>query len=270
MAQTYNLLGLAQTWTGDIVKGARQQQRAIDLFRLLGDKKGLISTLPSTGLSVCPAIYETEFMVMRKLEECERDAREAVELARQIDWPAGEAFAEASRGILLASIGQFGRGLAHVHKGLQIAMEIDHQQWICNAHCESGHIYVLMLEPALALRHLDTGWSLAKTLGETWFMESICAYQVLAYLQTNHHQQAEATLQAVMPRGQEPRTWSERRLGLGMGRAGPRARGATGRPTDRRAIDRNRAGRVATSTYPADSPALETQGRGACGLETLR
>jgi DNA-binding CsgD family transcriptional regulator len=212
MAQTYTVLGLAQTWTGDIVQGAQQQQRAIALFRALGDKKGLISTLPSTALSACPAIYETVFMVVRELEECERDAREAVELARQIDWPAGEAFAESSRGVLLASIGQFGRGLAHVHKGLQIAMEIDHQQWICNAHCELGQIYVLMLESALALHHLETGWTLAQTLGSAFFMDSILAYQALAYLQTGQRKQAEATLRAAMPREQEPRTWSERRL----------------------------------------------------------
>ncbi len=118
MAETYALLGMAQAWTGDIVKGAQQQQRAIALFRELGDKKGLISTLPTTSLATSPAANETVFVVVRSPEEGERDAREAAELAREIDWPGGEAFAEICIGSLLASIGHFGRGLAHVHAGL--------------------------------------------------------------------------------------------------------------------------------------------------------
>lgn len=211
IAETYALLGMAQAWTGDIVQGAQQQQHAIALFRELGDKKSLISTLPTTSLETSPAANETVFVVVRDLEVCERDAREAAELAREIDWPAGEAFAEVCTGSLLAGVGQFGRGLAHTHKGLQIAQEIDHQQWICNAHCCLGQIYVLLLEPPLALRHLETALPLAKTLGSAWFMDSILAYQALAYLQTGQHKQAEAVLQAVMVDPQEPRRLSERR-----------------------------------------------------------
>jgi DNA-binding CsgD family transcriptional regulator/Tfp pilus assembly protein PilF len=212
MAETFDLLGMALAWMGNNVKGSQQHERAIALFRLLDDKKGLASLLPNVTLSTCPIVNETVFVVVRSPEECERDAREAAELARQIDWPAGETFAELCTGILLASIGQFGRGLVHIHKGLQLAVEIDHQQWICNAHCESGQMYVLMLEPALALHHLDTGLPLAKALGSAYFMDTIRAYQALAYLQTGQCKQAEAALQAAMPQEREPRTLSERRL----------------------------------------------------------
>ncbi len=211
MAETCALLGMAQAWTGDLVKGAEMQQRAIALFRLLGDKKGLASTLPTTSLATDPAVAETVFVVVRDLQECERDVSEAAELARQIDWPAGEAFAEVCSGSLLGSTGQFSRGLAHVHKGLKLAMEIDHQQWICNAYFALGQIYLLMLEPTLALRHLETGLPLAKALGSAWFLDSILAYQALAYLQTSQLAQAQATLQTAMPREQEPRNMSGRR-----------------------------------------------------------
>jgi len=93
-----------------------------------------------------------------------------------------------------------------------MAMEIEHQQWIVGAHCDLGQIYVLMLEPAMALRHLDTGLLLAKTLGSAWWVDTLGAYQALAYLQTGQHKHAEATLQAAMTDPQEPRTLSERRL----------------------------------------------------------
>jgi DNA-binding CsgD family transcriptional regulator len=43
-------------------------------------------------------------------------------------------------------------------------------------------------------------------------MDTIRAYQALAYLQTGQWKQAEAALQAAMPQEREPRTLSERRL----------------------------------------------------------
>jgi DNA-binding CsgD family transcriptional regulator len=212
MAETFDLLGMTLAWTGNLVQGREQHERAIALFRLLGDKKGLISTLPNGNIGISPAVAETVFVVVRSPEECERDALEAVQLARQIDWPAGEAYAELTAGAQLASFGQFGRGLAHAHTGLQMAMEIEHQQWTVAAHCDLGQIYVLMLDPARALRHLDTGLPLAEKLGSAWWIDSLRAYQALAWLQASHRKQAEATLQAAMTREQEPRTLFERRL----------------------------------------------------------
>jgi DNA-binding CsgD family transcriptional regulator len=163
-------------------------------------------------MNSCPALAEAVFVVVREVEECERDLAEAAVLARQIDWPAGEAYAELSTGLLLASFGQFGRGLAHAHKGLQMAIEIEHQQWILGAHSILGQIYVLMHESALALRHLDIGLPLAEKLGSAWWMGSITVCQALAYLLEGQRKQAEAGLRAVMPREQEPRTLTERRL----------------------------------------------------------
>lgn len=212
MAETFDLLGQALAWNGNLVNGIQYHGRAIALFRLLGDKKSLISTLPNASMNSCSALAETVFVVVREPEACERDAAEAAQLARQIDWPAGEAYAELSTGLLLASFGQFGRGLAHAHRGLQMAAEIEHQQWIVGAHCNLGQIYVLMLEPALALQHLDTGLPLAEKLGSAWWMGSIRVCQALAYLLEGKGKQAKAALQAVMTREQEPRTLTERRL----------------------------------------------------------
>jgi DNA-binding CsgD family transcriptional regulator len=217
MAETFDLLGQAMAWNGNLVKGAQQHGRAIALFRLLGDKKGLISTLPNAAMNSCPALAEAVFVVVREVAECERDLTEAALLARQIDWPAGEAYAELSAGLLLASFGQFGHGLAHARKGLQMAIEIEHQQWILGAHSILGQIYVLMLEGALALHHLGAGLPLAEQLGSAWWMGSIGVCQALAYLLEGKGQQAEARLRAVMPQDQEPRSLLERRLAWAWG-----------------------------------------------------
>ena len=211
MAETYDLLGMALAWTGDLVEGRQQHERAIALFRLLGDKKSLVSTLPNASIGSSPATAETVFVVVRAPDACERDLAEAVGLAREIDWPAGEAYAELTAGLVLASFGQFGPGLAHARRGLQIAMEIDHQQWIVAAHANLGQIYVLMLQSDLALRHIATGLTLAAHLGSAWWLDSLSAYQALASLLEGRHQQAASSLEAVMPRAQEPQTLSARR-----------------------------------------------------------
>jgi DNA-binding NarL/FixJ family response regulator len=216
MAGTFDLLGMALAWTGDNVSGAQRFQRAIALFRQLGDKRSLISTLPNANLVACPAVNETALVVLRPPEECERDLAEAALLAREVDWPAGEAYALFTGGLLLAGFGQFGRALAHAQKGLQIALEIEHQQWTVGAYCALGQIYVLMLEPALALSHLDTGLPLAEQLGSAWWIGTLRAYKALAYLLQGHSKHAEATLQAAMPRNPGdlpvPRTLIERRV----------------------------------------------------------
>jgi DNA-binding CsgD family transcriptional regulator len=217
MAETYDLLGMPLAGTGDLVDGRRQHEQAIALFRQLGDKKGLTSTLPNASVAVSPAVAETVFVVVRSPQEVERDGAEAVALARQIDWPAGEAYAELTLGVLLASFGRFGRGLAHAHRGLQIAMEIEHQQWIVASHSQLGQIYALMLEPVLALRHLETGLPLAEQLGSAWWVDSIRAYQALAYLLEGNHQQAEVALQTPVSRMQEPWTLTKRRLAWASG-----------------------------------------------------
>jgi DNA-binding CsgD family transcriptional regulator len=157
-------------------------------------------------------VAETVFVVVRNPEECERDTTEAAQLSRQIDWPAGEAYAEITAGVTLASFGQFGRGLAHTLEGLEMAREIEHQQWIVAGHCQLGLIYLYMLEPALALHHLETGLPLAEHLGSAWWMDSLRAYQALAYLIEGQNKQAEASLQARVAREQAPRTLTERRL----------------------------------------------------------
>jgi DNA-binding CsgD family transcriptional regulator len=117
---------------------------------------------------------------------------------------------------LLAGIGLFDRGLAHMHKALETALEIEHQQWITGARCLLGQSYVLMLASALALRHLDAALPIAETLGSAYWLDTLRAYQALAYLLEGRLKQAEAALQAVKPRETrtlwEPHTFSERRV----------------------------------------------------------
>ncbi len=71
-------------------------------------------------------------------------------------------------GGVLACFGQLGRGLAHAQRGLRLAMEINHQQWIAGAHDALARIYLSLLAPEQALSHAEAGLEAARELGSAF------------------------------------------------------------------------------------------------------
>ena len=212
MAETRDLLGMAHGLSGDFVNGVLHYGRAIELLRVLGDRKTLISSLVYRATYASPYASEESFTVNWSLADCERDGAEALRLAREIEWTVGEALVELVSGNTLASFGQFGTGLARGQRALRIATKIDHQQWIAGAHAGTAYIYLLMLAPEQALLHTEPGLALTQQLGSAFWIAKLVSYKALAYLLLGQLPQAEATLQAVLPPTQLPRLWPERRL----------------------------------------------------------
>jgi DNA-binding CsgD family transcriptional regulator/tetratricopeptide (TPR) repeat protein len=212
IAETLDLLGMAYGIYGDGINAVKHFGQAVELFRALGDYRGLINSLVSRAVFASPAQDEVVFTASGNPAECERDAAEARSLAHQMDWPADEAYSALGSGIVTAYFGNFGLGLALAKQALRVATEIEHQQWMAAAHCSLGAIYVLMLEPALALQHLEAGLPLAQQLGSAWWIGNIVSYRALAYLLKGELTRAEEALRALMPPEQSPRNSPERRI----------------------------------------------------------
>jgi DNA-binding CsgD family transcriptional regulator len=136
--------------------------------------------------------------------ECERDVVEALQLAREIEWAPGEAFAEIMYGGTCASFGQLGAGLAHANRGLHLAMQIDHQQWIVGAHEALARIYLSLLAPDQALSYVEVGLEAARALGSALWVASLTAVQIQAYTMQGRPQPAEAALQGVLSWAENP------------------------------------------------------------------
>ncbi|GAC1348585.1 MAG: hypothetical protein NVSMB27_16880 [Ktedonobacteraceae bacterium] len=217
MAETLDLLGVANAMYGDAVSAVNWYGRAIELFRALGDTKGLSSSLAIRSTLTSRGYSEPVVVVSWRPEQCERDSLEAVRLAHQIGWSAGEAFAEQCAGLVYASFGNFGQALAHAQQALRIATEIHHPQWMAAVHDTLGQIYVLLLEPTLALQHLGVGLSFAQQLGSAWWIGNIVTYQALASILEGKLTQAEALLSAMLPCEQQPRNLAERRMAWAWG-----------------------------------------------------
>ncbi len=217
MAETFDLLGMANGIYGDIVKALEQYDRAISLLRDLSDQQGLISSLASRVSYASPYLAETTYSVHERLESCFRDITEGLSLARQVDSLTAQTYVEFSAGGALASFGELGRGLAHVQESLRIATEIKHTQWMAAANFTLGHVYILLLEANLAVQALETGLLLASDIGSAWWIGNITAYLARAFLLQGALPQAEAALKAVMTGSQQPANAPERRMSWAWG-----------------------------------------------------
>jgi DNA-binding CsgD family transcriptional regulator len=210
MAATLDLLGMAAMQHGDQIASCREYQNAIRLFRRLDDKRGLLSALIPAGNTVSWA--ETVRVPSQSRAESQRMLQEALELARQIGWAAGEAFAEWGLALCLADGGVFGDALLHANTSLQIASEIGHRQWITAAHYALGHIHLLLLQADPAILNLERAFTHAKELGSAWWTGHSAADLVNAYVLPGELGQARSLLASISPTMKGHLTLAERRL----------------------------------------------------------
>ena len=210
MAATRDLLGMANLQHGDQIGSYNEYEHAIQLFRKLDDKHGLISSL--TVASTTSYWDDTDLVPAQSPLENQRMATEALELARQIGWNAGQAFAEWSLSLGLANRGLFGEALTHASESLRIAAEIEHRQWSAGARYALGHIYVLMLQADLATQNLEAGLSLARELGSAWWIGNMTTDLVMAYLLNDEVGPAQSLLDSVLHAKDGHRMMVERRM----------------------------------------------------------
>lgn len=217
MADTLDLLGMANGLYGDMQSSVEQFGRAIELYRSLSNSAGLSSALTSRAMFSGGANSGPILSAPRSFEACARDLAEALGLARQLDWSAGQAYAEYTAAQVFEVFGELGAALTHAQAALQIALSIEHRQWSVAAYKALGRIFVAMLAPDQAITYLRTGLAQARALGSDVFIGEISDSLALAYLLKHDLAQAEATLAAALPRDQRPRSLAERRMTLAWG-----------------------------------------------------
>ena len=212
MAETLDLLSMAHGLHGDVVSAVDYLSQAIDLFRSQSNTPALTSALASWAVWSGPALVETTFSALGTPAVCLREATEALSLARTIEDYAAQAYANVMMAWWLAGFGDFGAALTHAQKALHIASEIGHQQWMAATYCVLGRLLTLMLDPTQAIQALETGLSLAHTLGSAWWIGNIRTHLVLAYLLRREHAKAKAVLEGAMSADVQPRHLAERRM----------------------------------------------------------
>lgn len=232
MAESLDLLAISHGLIGDRVKSVAMEERAIALFRDLHDDEGLCSVLATRALQMTLEANETTYHALHPADEVLRDAAESVRLARQIGSLPAQAFTEITLSYAHAYGGDLGYALAHSHEALRIATAIEHRQWMAFASQATADIYLALRQSAQARATLDAGLGFARDVNSGIMMGFLAALLALAYLLERDLPHAEATLSAVMPREQRPRTLAERHVAWAWGELAL-AQGAPARALER-------------------------------------
>ncbi len=229
------------------MRAAECYERALALFRSLGDPRGVVSAL--SILAEMGAEHPGAPIVTRDsvAERSISRAEEAVALARSIDWAPGEAYALSALVLCLLSQGQYGAALRAARSALTIADEIDHHQWMIAARVVLANVYFEILAPKLAQAELEQARSLAESLGSPYWSSIIAVLRAWGFLQQGEFERAASLLSP--PDNAEEREFD--RLRLSALRTEIELALATGKPEEALTII-DRFVEFATSSLPRD------------------
>jgi DNA-binding CsgD family transcriptional regulator/predicted negative regulator of RcsB-dependent stress response len=183
IAHTLDLLGMTGFLSGDVQMGTRYYEQAIPLLQEIGDRQRLstcLATLASQAGDLdcfipAPMTRESAFWIRR--------GEEAVAVAREIGWPAGEAYALALLCELTAAQGDFGRAVQQAEAARAIAERIGHRIWTIQSHCKLGRVWVELLDARRAAAELEHALVLARLSGSRLWIAVVAS--VLASLEVS-------------------------------------------------------------------------------------
>ena len=194
IAESLDLLGIASYLSADLPGSMACYERAVALFRQLDDRPGLVSSLAM--LATRGGGFELGSMTSdaAMVAAGVRDGEQAVRLAREIDWRAGEAFARLQLATVLVVPGDYAPALNAARTALRIAEEIEHTQWQAGAHCTLGQVYLDLLALPTARRHLERALQLAREIRSTFWVQMATGCLAWAYVLGRDFARADGVL----------------------------------------------------------------------------
>lgn len=211
IAESYDLLGMCSIFEGDTFLCAQYYKRAIDLWRELDDLRGLASS--QISYAFLHRNYDTDLVVTEtSFDESVPSMFAALQRTQDIGWRAGESFTLWLLGISYASQGQYVRALAYAERGLEIAQEIQHHQWIAGALCAVGAIHAELLDAEYAQIHLEHGLKMARSLNSMYWTRMLQGWLGIALVGQGKLDAAHAVLDNGFDEQTPMATISQRRL----------------------------------------------------------
>jgi class 3 adenylate cyclase/tetratricopeptide (TPR) repeat protein len=209
-AGTLDLMGMANLIGGDMVAGDGYYGRAINLFRELDDQQGLVSSLTAAGMSGGGAGSVGTSLPAITLSEGISRGLQALQLAQKIGWPAGESFAMWSLAQSYGAQGRFTQALEYGREALQVAVDIEHLQWMAGSHDVLGRLYVELVAMQKAQEHFREAVRLAHEVGSQNWVRVARSGQAMTLLLTGELEEAKATLEVAIGPDTPSRTIGQR------------------------------------------------------------
>lgn len=168
IAATLRLLGMASYRGCDLPRSTAYFERAVAVFRELDDRRGLVFSLGMLALRAGTSEMDSLTSGAASFAAGARDGARAAQIAREMDWRPGEAFALFQLAAVLGLQGDYAPALEAVGRSLQIADEIAYRQWLTGAHRTLGRLYLDLLALPAAQRHLEQALALARGIGSAF------------------------------------------------------------------------------------------------------
>ncbi|MGH2352813.1 MAG: LuxR C-terminal-related transcriptional regulator, partial [Chloroflexota bacterium] len=209
MADSLGFLGMATFLKGDLPASTGYSERAIALYRALDKRQGLatcLGTLTFTGGQPITAATPT----YREAAYWLRAGEEALAIARDMGWAAGEAWASYALSSARCARGDLGQALDDATAALTIARQIGHVQWTIAASHGSGVVWTELLDPVRATTHLEAGLALARGSGSRFWTNTLATTLASLLLSVGEIGQAAAIIDTVIPGGgARPSRWRQ-------------------------------------------------------------
>jgi tetratricopeptide (TPR) repeat protein len=227
LADSWDLIGIAQILGGDIRHAPPALDRAVALFEELNDLERLASTLGIYGMNYQIA-FNGAFTIYKPRHVYRGYAERALATSRQIQARGSEAFALIALSIIVLGDGDFDRARQHLESAYGIAVEIGHTQWSLFAEFQFGIVACEMLDYERALPHLERAGELADTSRAPLWQEQARAGVGLCRWKLGDPDAAEALLQAVVAKQGDMVSIGEQQalfhlLGIALDRRDPQA-----------------------------------------------
>jgi DNA-binding CsgD family transcriptional regulator len=177
LALTHDLLGITHMIRGDYVASARHHDQAAALFRVLDQRMSLSSTLGTAAMRGGSYQGDISVFAPASVEDCWQLGSEAIQIARQIGWRAGEANANVFLALSMGVRGAYARALQCARDGMDIALDIE-AIWEGVAHIAFGKTHHDCLSLDSAHMHFEQATTYARRVGATEFFNTAASFLV--------------------------------------------------------------------------------------------
>jgi predicted ATPase/DNA-binding CsgD family transcriptional regulator len=212
VAEALNHLGMASFLGGDLFAAQAHIEQAVALLRELDHRRGLASALATLGIVRGASVGDLMAVPPTDPGRPQRDAEAALEVAREIEWRAGEAYALSCVANTCLTTGAYTRAAGAARAALRLAEGLDHREWIVHAECTLAMLSLDLLAPAAARAHADRAMAAAPETASLYWTRVSAALAALASIEQGDPAGAGSLLRGVVDLGRAAQTWAERAI----------------------------------------------------------
>ncbi|MFO8036944.1 MAG: tetratricopeptide repeat protein [Anaerolineales bacterium] len=197
LANTLDLLGVAKLMEGDLSACVDYYDRAIALQRKQADRLRLVSSLTGRAVAVSAMSLKVCVPVLPPPDGI-GDSQEAIDIADEIGDLPGKAWALYAQGMVHLGRGRFGLAEKTLKEGLQLSLEIKHQEYVVANRFGLGILYQEVFAPEQALKYLKSALPMSEKLRSPAMIHNSMGPFVGALLMMNDLEGAQTCLEKVL------------------------------------------------------------------------